>query len=151
MLINQHISKSVISTLLDFSSTPPPPPPINCTVWFVFSSIRWAGYSTALASLLARKLTSVRLALVVLCRALPYCFESTYYTVLLLITLTSVSSLIGFSTPINFRNSFRKKKGILKVFTIFFHFSHQTIASFLITTTLMNKSGCFFSSIRFQL
>ena len=43
-------------------------------VWYVFSSFRWAGCSTAIAFLLARNLTSIIRALVVFVQsALPYC------------------------------------------------------------------------------
>ena len=94
MLINEYNSKSEIIVfcccfLLVF-------PPLTYIVGCVFSSLRWAGWSTALARLLARNLTSIRRALVVIVSCLAVLLEKTYYTALLVvITLTLVISLIG--------------------------------------------------------
>ena len=139
MLINKHISRSVISTLLDFS----PPPPQSIVLCGLFSR-PYVGLDTPLPSQVTR--VKIKLALVVIVSCLAVLFREhllhsppTYHININFITY-------WFFYTNKFSNLFakkKKKKSILKVFTIFFHFSHQTIASFLITTTLMNKSECF--------
>ena len=145
MLINQHISRSVISTLLDFSPPPPPPPPPNqlsCVVCFLVLTLGWILHCP-------RKFTRVKikLALVVIVSCLAVLFREhllhsppTYH-----ININFITYWFFYTNKFSnlFAKKTTKKQRILKVFTIFFHFSHQTIASFLITTTLMNKSECF--------
>ena len=91
MLLNQYNSKSV--TVVFYCCLLLVFPLLTCIVWCVFSSLRWAGCSTALACLLARNLTSIRRALVVFVPCLAVLFERPYYTVLYKITSTIVSSI----------------------------------------------------------
>ena len=119
--IQQQVGNSSVLLLLPLSFSPS-----HLILCGVFSSLRWAGCSTALARLLARNLTSVRRALVEIVSCLAVLFQRTYYTALLVITLTLVTSLIDLYTRIHFRNSFCQKRNcILTIFTILFDFLRQ--------------------------
>ena len=88
----------------------------NCLalpVWYVFSSFRWAGCSTAIARLLARSLTSIICVLVVFVPRLAVLFERPYYTVLYKITLTIVSSIFPRTYFQNYLRQKQKKKVFL--------------------------------------
>ena len=111
-------------------------------VWYVFSSFRWAGYSTAIARLLARNLTSVIRALVVSVPSLAVLFERPYYTVLYKITLTIVSSIFPRTYFQNYLRQ-KQKKGILTILTNSLHFRLKIDGCFHIATTLCTNLGVF--------
>ena len=71
MLINKHISKSVISTLLDFSPTPPSPSPtiVLCGLF----SRPYVGLNTPLPSqVYSREIIKLALVMIVSCLAVLF-------------------------------------------------------------------------------
>ena len=129
----------------------PLPPPQSIVLCGLFSR-PYVGLDTPLPSqVYSREIIKLALAVIVSCLAVLFREHLLHSPPANHININFITYWFFYTNKFPKFFSQIKKQRILKVFTIFFHFSHQTIASFLITTTLTNKSGCFFCSIRFQL